>query len=48
MHFEAINCVMKEYFINKNMYMIEAKYNETNIASSKLLEKNRVSGRWKT
>ncbi len=37
--FEAINCVMKEYFINKNMYMIEAKYNETNIASSKLLEK---------
>lgn len=37
--FEAVNCVLKEYLINRNMHLIEAKVNETNTASMKLLEK---------
>lgn len=37
--FEAINCILKEYLINQRFYLIEAKCNETNKASLKLLEK---------
>ena len=36
---EALNCVLEEYLINRRLYMIEAKYNETNIASKNLLQK---------
>lgn len=37
--FEAIHCILAEYLINRGLYMIEAKCNETNHASLKLLEK---------
>lgn len=37
--FEAINCILTEYLINQKLYLIEAKCNETNNASLKLLEK---------
>lgn len=37
--FEAIHCILAEYLINQGLYMIEAKCNETNHASLKLLEK---------
>ena len=37
--FEAIHCILQEYLISQNLYMIEAKCNETNKASLKLLEK---------
>lgn len=36
---EAVSCILKEYFINQNLYLIEAKYNESNTASGKLLER---------
>lgn len=44
---EAVACVLKEYFLNRDLYMIEAKYNETNVASAKLLQKMgfRIDGR---
>lgn len=37
--YEAVHCVLNEYLSKKNLYMIEAKYNETNNASAKLLQK---------
>lgn len=37
--FEAIHCILAEYLINQELYMIEAKCNEENHASLKLLEK---------
>ena len=37
--YEAINLILNRYFIDKNMYMIEARYNQDNIPSSKLLQK---------
>lgn len=36
---EAIRCLLAEYLINQNFYLIEAKCNETNDASLKLLKK---------
>ena len=33
------NLILNRYFIDKNMYMIEARYNQDNIPSSKLLQK---------
>ena len=36
---EALNCILEEYLVNRNLYMIEAKYNETNTASANLLHK---------
>lgn len=45
--FEAIYCILVEYLINQGLYMIEAKCNEANHASLKLLEKTgfHVDGR---
>lgn len=37
--FETISCILQEYFLNRKLYMIEAKYNEANMASSGLLKK---------
>lgn len=37
---EAVNCILIEYLINWKFYLIEAKVNETNNASIKLLEKS--------
>ena len=37
--YEAIVKLLNIYFEQKNMYMIEAKYNEINICSAKLLKK---------
>lgn len=37
--YEAVSCILEEYFLKRNMYMIEAKYNETNLASERLLNK---------
>lgn len=36
---EAVNCIVQEYIVNRKIYMIEAKYNEHNIASGCLLSK---------
>lgn len=36
---EAVNCILAEYLIDQGLYLIEAKCNETNDASLKLLEK---------
>lgn len=36
---EALDCILEEYLVNRNLYMIEAKYNETNTASGNLLHK---------
>lgn len=36
---EAVNCIVHEYIFNRQLYMIEAKYNEHNIASGSLLSK---------
>ncbi|MBP3489939.1 MAG: GNAT family N-acetyltransferase [Roseburia sp.] len=36
---EAINCILQEYLVTRDMYMIEAKYNVNNIASGNLLKK---------
>ena len=37
--YEALSCIVKKYLFEKELYMLEAKYNETNIASCKLLNK---------
>ena len=37
--FEAAKCILQEYLINRGFYLIEAKCNETNHASLKVLEK---------
>lgn len=37
--YEAVNKVLEEYFVKKNIYMLEAKYNVDNISSAKLLNK---------
>lgn len=37
--YEALQCVISEYFSEKGLYMLEAKYNELNIASANLLGK---------
>lgn len=36
---EAINSILHEYLLNRDLYMIEAKYNEHNAASANLLGK---------
>ncbi len=45
--YEAVHCMLEEYLMKQSMYMIEAKCNETNNASLKLLEKTgfHVDGR---
>ena len=44
---EAIHCILTEYLINKKLYLIEAKCNESNHASLKLIERSgfRAEGR---
>ena len=37
--YEAINRIVQEYLFNKGLYMLEAKYNASNIASGNLLKK---------
>ncbi|MGN0669107.1 MAG: GNAT family N-acetyltransferase [Oscillospiraceae bacterium] len=37
--YEAINRIVQEYLFNKGLYMLEAKYNASNVASGKLLKK---------
>ena len=37
--FEAVNKIIEYYLNDKNMYMIEAKYNSDNEPSGRLLEK---------
>lgn len=37
--FEAAKCILQEYLINRGFYLLEAKCNETNRASLKVLEK---------
>ena len=37
--FEAVNCILTEYLIRQKLYMIEAKCNEANVASLKLLDR---------
>ncbi|MGN0640190.1 MAG: GNAT family N-acetyltransferase [Oscillospiraceae bacterium] len=37
--YEAISRVVREYLFNRELYMLEAKYNASNIASGKLLKK---------
>lgn len=37
---EAVYCILTEYLIKRNFYLIEAKCNETNTASRKLLEQS--------
>lgn len=37
--YEAVSRILEEYFIKKNIYMLEARYSEDNIASAKLLKK---------
>ena len=37
--YEALTCLIKRYFCDEELYLLEAKYNENNIASSKLLNK---------
>ena len=37
--YEAISRVIHEYLFNRGLYMLEAKYNASNIASGKLLKK---------
>lgn len=36
---EALNAIVHYLFVNEGFYLIEAKYNSTNIASGKLLQK---------
>lgn len=36
---EALSCLIKIYLYEKDLYLLEAKYNENNLASSKLLNK---------
>lgn len=37
--YEALTCIIKRYLYEEELYLLEAKYNENNIASSKLLNK---------
>lgn len=37
--YEALTCVIKKYLCEDDLYLLEAKYNENNIASAKLLHK---------
>lgn len=37
--YEALTCLIKRYLCDEELYLLEAKYNENNIASSKLLNK---------
>ena len=37
--YEALSRILEVYFTKKKLYMLEAKYNEDNIASAKLLKK---------
>lgn len=37
--YEALTCMIKKYFNEEKLYLLEAKFNENNIASSKLLNK---------
>ena len=37
--FEALQCIIQEYLVKRDMYMLEAKYNISNIASGNLLKK---------
>lgn len=37
---EAVHCILTEYLIKQNFYLIEAKCNETNTASRKILEQS--------
>lgn len=37
--FEALQCIIKEYLMKRDMYMLEAKYNISNLASGNLLKK---------
>lgn len=37
--YEALTCMIKKYLYEEELYLLEAKYNENNVASSKLLNK---------
>lgn len=37
--YETLTCIVRNYLYERGMYLIEAKYNETNVASGKLLNK---------
>ena len=37
--FEALQCIIQEYLVKRDMYMLEAKYNISNKASGNLLKK---------
>lgn len=37
--YEALKCILWEYLVNRGLYMLEAKYNVSNIASGNLLKK---------
>lgn len=37
--YEALTCIIKKYLFEEDLYLLEAKYNENNTASSKLLNK---------
>lgn len=37
--YETLQCIISEYLNKKDLYMLEAKYNESNIASASLLKK---------
>ena len=37
--FEALQCIIKEYLMKRDMYMLEAKYNISNLASGKKKKK---------
>lgn len=37
--YEALTCIIKKYLYEEDLYLLEAKYNENNLASSKLLDK---------
>lgn len=37
--YEALYCIVKKYLYEKGLYLLEAKYNENNIASANLLNK---------
>ena len=40
--YEALTCLIKRYLCDEELYLLEAKYNENNIASSKLLNKSKL------
>ena len=37
--YESVKCILQEYLVVRNLYMIEAKYNTDNLASGHLLQK---------